>query len=139
VAEVLEVGEPQLAVHPLGRHALVAQALRPEVQRRLGAHPRDDGVDHAGARPAGDRAGVLEERQLRAGPALLVGVEQVVDARIVLVDGLGDHPQAHDPRVEVEVALRIAGDRRDVVDAFESHSCTYNYSKIRRARALPQV
>ena len=73
--------------------------------------------------PAPGRPGVaprvLEERQLGARAALLVGVEQVVDARVVLVDGLGGQPQAEDARVEVEVPPRVPGDRGDVVDAFE--------------------
>ena len=78
-------------------------------------------MDHARSRPPADRARVLEERQLRAGAARLVRVEQVVDAGIVLVDGLGDQPQAEDPRVEVDVPRCVAGDRRDVVDALEPH------------------
>jgi hypothetical protein len=77
-------------------------------------------VDHAGARPAGRRARVLEEGQLGARAPLLVGVEQVVDARVVLVDRLGGQAKTEDARVEVEVPERVPGDRRDVVDAFES-------------------
>ncbi len=57
----------------------------------------------APARP-GSRAGVLEERDVGAGGALLVGVEQVVDARVVLVDRLLDQPQTQHARVEVDVA-----------------------------------
>ena len=74
-----------------------------------------------GAGPARDRARVLEERDVGAGAAELVRVEQVVDGRIVLVDGLLDHPEAQHARVEVDVAGRVAGDRRDVMDAFELH------------------
>ena len=92
VAEALEVGEPQLAVDALGGDALVAQAGLPEVQRGVGPDARDDRVDHAGTGAAGDGTGVFEERQLGAGAPLLVGVEQVVDARVVLIDRLGDHP-----------------------------------------------
>ena len=73
------------------------------------------------ARAARPRARVLEEGQVGAGAALLVGVEQVVDGRIVLVDGLLDHPQPEHARVEVDVARRVAGDRGDVVDAVEVH------------------
>ena len=56
------------------------------------------------ARP-GMRTGILEERQVGARAGLLVAVEEVVDGRVVLVDRLGDQPQAEDPRVEVDVAL----------------------------------
>ena len=98
-----------------------AKRSRPEGQRLLGADARDDPVHHPGARAARDGAGVLEEGQLGAGAAALVGVEQVVDAGVVLVDGLGHQPQAEHARVEVDVARRVAGDRRDVVDALEPH------------------
>jgi hypothetical protein len=45
----------------------------------------------------------------------------VIDAGLVLVDGLLDHPQAHRVGIEVDVGLRVAGDGGDVVDAFELH------------------
>ena len=69
----------------------------------------------------GRGAGVLEEGDVAAGAAALVGVEQVVDGRIVLVDRLLHHPQAQQPRVEVDVRRCVAGDRGHVVDAFEAH------------------
>ena len=50
-----------------------------------------------------------EEGQDRAGPAGLVPVIQVVGARIVEIDGLLDEPQAENPGVAGEVALRRAG------------------------------
>ena len=84
-------------------------------------------MDHAGARPAGRRARVLEEGQLGARASLLVGVEQVVDARVVLVDRLGGQAQTEDARVEVEVPERVPGDRGDVVDAFESQRIWNNW------------
>ena len=45
----------------------------------------------------------------------------MVDGRVVLVDGLLDEPEPELVGVEVDVALRVAGDRRHVVDAFEFH------------------
>ena len=78
-------------------------------------------MHHPVARTALRRAWILEERDVGAGRALLVGVEQVVDGRVVLVDGLLDHPQPELARVELHVRRRVAGDARDVVDAFESH------------------
>ena len=96
-----------------------AEPLLPEVERVRAADAPHDAVHHAGAGAAGRRARVLEEGQLGARAAELVGVEQVVDARVVLVDRLGDQPQAEHARVEVDVARRVAGDRGDVVDALE--------------------
>ncbi len=95
--------------------------------RPPGARPRrraqpdavDDPVDHARAGAAGDRARVLEERQVGAGRGVLVAVEEVVDARIVLVDRLRGQPQPQHARVEVDVAAGVAGDGADVVDAVE--------------------
>ena len=85
----------------------------------------DQPVHHPGARLAGRGARVLEERQVVARRALLVAVEEVVDRGVVLVDGLLDHPQAHDARVEVDVARRVARDAGDVVDALELHARGY--------------
>ncbi len=81
----------------------------------------DDAVHHSGTRPARDRAGVLEEGQVRARLGVLVPVEEVVDAGVVLVDGLRGQPQPEDARVEVDVAPRVARDRADVVDPLELH------------------
>src|SRR5579884_226170 len=80
-----------------------------------------DAVNHprAGAPRLGAR--VLEEREVGARPGVLVAVEEVVDAGVVLVDGLGGQPQAEHAGVEVEIAPRVAGDGADVVDAFELH------------------
>src|SRR5690606_21641500 len=56
-----------------------------------------------------------EERQVRAGVSLGVRVEQVVRARVVLVDALLDEPDAEHAGIEVEVLLRGAGDGGDVM------------------------
>ena len=97
------------------------QAVRPEVERLLGRDPEDDAMHHARPRTSAPRARVLEERDVRARGAALVGVEEVVDGRVVLVDGLLDQAQAEHAHVEVDVARRVAGDRSDVVDSLEAH------------------
>jgi hypothetical protein len=74
-------------------------------------------VHHARSRASPGGPGVLEEGQVRAGIPALVGVEEVVDGGVVLVDGFLDQPQAHDAGVEVDVALGVLGDRGDVVNA----------------------
>src|SRR4051794_41983565 len=79
-------------------------------------------MDHPAPRLAGSRVRILEERDVRAGPPFLVGVEEVVDGRVVLVDGLLHEPQAEDARVEVDVARRVARDARHVMDAVEPHA-----------------
>src|SRR4029453_12320808 len=51
----------------------------------------------------------------------LVAGEGVVGGGVVLFAGLLDEPQPELVDVEVDVALRVAGDRGDVVDAFQLH------------------
>ena len=102
--------------------ALRAQPARPELEGGRRADPPDDGVDHPIPSLAGQRVRILEERDVRARVSLLVGIEEVVDGRVVLVDRLLDHPQPEDARVEVDVPGRVGRDARDVVDAVESHA-----------------
>src|SRR3954451_3581100 len=81
-------------------------------------------MHHSTPGPARPGLRVLEEGQVAAGAALLVGVKEVVDGRIVLVDGLLDQPHAEDANVEVNVAGGVARNAGDVVDAFEAHLAT---------------
>ena len=96
--------------------------------------PPDDPVHVAGPGPARRHAGELEEGEIGAGAALLVGEEEVVDGRVVLVDRLLDQAQAHHPRVEVDVALRVGRDRGDVVNSLELHCLTYTIPAMSRGR-----
>jgi hypothetical protein len=82
-------------------------------------------VHHPGARSPGQRPGVLEEGEVGAGASHLVAVEEVVHARIVLVDRLRGQTEPEHARVEVDVPRGIARDRRDVVDAVESHVASF--------------
>ena len=79
-------------------------------------------MDHALAGAAGRRPGVFEEGQVEAGAAGVIAIEEVVDGGVVLVDGLLDHPEPEHPGVEIDVRLRVAGDRADVMDALEFHT-----------------
>src|SRR4029079_12006592 len=62
-----------------------------------------------------------EECDVGAGRALLVGIEEVVDGRVVLVDRLLDEPQPERARVEGDVLRRVTRDARHVVDAVKPH------------------
>ena len=100
----------------LALDAVGAEPPRPEGERVLGGDPPDDPVDHAApARPGAPR--VLEEGEVGARVAALVGEEEVVDGRVVLVDRFLDQPQAQHPRVEIDVALSVLGDRGYVVNS----------------------
>jgi hypothetical protein len=116
VVEPLRVGEDEAGAVALGVDAFGAEALGPEGERVLGGDPPDDPVDHAGASPTRSHPRVLEEGEIGPGVAALVGEEEVVDGRVVLVDRFLDHPQPHHARVEIDVALGVLGDRGDVVD-----------------------
>ena len=121
VLQPFGIGEAERLAVGLDLVALRAQPVRPELERLGRGDAPDDGVDHPVARLAGLRVRVLEERDVGARVPLFVGVEEVVDGRVVLVDRLLHEPQAEDARVEVDVPRRVAGDARDVVDPVETH------------------
>ena len=100
---------------------IAAQALLPEIEGFLAADPPDDSVHHPRPGAPATRAGVLEEGDVAPGATDLVGVEEVVDRRVVLVHRLLDEPEAEHARVEIDVARRVARDAGDVVDTVESH------------------
>ena len=113
------------------------EARLPEVERVLRGDPEGDRVHHPRARAAAAGARILEERDVRAGTAVLVRVEEVVDGRVVLVDRLLHHPQPEHAGVEVDVPGRVAGDAGHVVNAFEAASSPF--ARVRLARAPPGV
>jgi hypothetical protein len=119
--EALGVREEEAVADPPRLDPVLAEPPLPEVVGVLGADPPDDPVDVAGAGAPPRHARELEEGEVGPGAARLVRVEEVVDGGLVLVDGLLDQPQAEDPGVEVDVVLRVRGDRGDVVDALELH------------------
>ena len=124
------VGDEQLMLEPLGigeQQALVRpgrlwQPVLPVVERLRRADAPEDPVDHPVARAPAREPRVLEERQVAAGARRGLGVEEVVDGRVVLVDGLLDQPKSEHPHVELDVGGGVSRDRRDVVDPFEAHA-----------------
>src|SRR5207302_4313913 len=99
-----------------------AESVGPEVEGvRRGDAPRDR-VDHSRAGRPPRRVRILEERNVAAGAAFLVRVEEVVNGRVDLIHRLLDEPQSENTRVEVDVARGVAGDQRDVVNALEAHA-----------------
>ena len=107
--------------HERSLGASAADASLPEVEGVVGADAEDDAMHHPVAgEPAGETR-VLEEGDVGARRPTVVRVEEVVDGRVVLVDGLLDHPQPERVRVELDVLGRVARDARDVMDAVELH------------------
>jgi hypothetical protein len=119
--KALGIREPQDIPGALRPDPLTSQPFAPELQRRDRPHPPRHQPDHPITSPPRAGTRILEERQVHPRAALVVPVEQVVDGRVVLVDGLLDEPQSQDANVEADVLRRVAGDRGDVVDAFELH------------------
>ena len=117
--ESFRVVEAQPAVFADRLQSRPSQPRRPEVERLLRGHAKADAVDHPRAGAAAHQARILEKGEIGARAAVLVRIEQVVDARVVLVDGLLDEPEAHDACVEQDVAGRVGGDGADVMDSVE--------------------
>jgi len=123
VLEALGIGEAQAAARlARARNALAVQAGGPELDGGFVCDAPRDAVRHPAAVAARRGARELEERQHRARRRELVAVVQVVDVGLIEVDGLLDHPQAEDARVEVDVARRVGRDRGDVMESLESHA-----------------
>ena len=122
--EALGIAEAEAALAPLDGDVLRGEPVVPELDRILRRDPQDDAVHHPATGPPRPCVGILEEREIAAGAALLVGVEQVVDRGVVLVHGLLHESEAQHADVEVDVAGGVTGDAGDVVDALEPHRVT---------------
>src|SRR5690242_720385 len=102
------------------------EPLHPEADR-AGQDREGDHRDLARADPSAACTWPREERHDAPRRADLVTVVEVVRLRIVEVDRALHEPEAEDAGVEVDVTLRIAGDRGDVVDALDfAHGSTPN-------------
>jgi hypothetical protein len=103
------------------RDALVGQAPLPLKQPVAVGDRQREVVGAADPRMPRRRARPLEEGDDRAGCADLVAEVEVVAAGVVEVDRLLDEAQPEHARVEVDRALRVRADERDVVDALDRH------------------
>lgn len=122
--EAFGIGEAQGAIVPRGVDPLEGQPPLPEVQRLSGSDAIRDSMDHARARPAGGGTRVLEEGQVGPRAPRLVAVEEMVDAGVILVDGLLDQAQPEHAGVEVYVPRRVARDGGDVMQSIQLHAAS---------------
>src|SRR5260221_497144 len=74
----------------------------------------------------GSRAGPGEEGHDAPGVADLIAEVEMVGLRVIEVHGAFDEPETEQPHVEVEIALRVARDRGDVVDAEDARHDQYS-------------
>src|SRR5262249_39766471 len=77
-------------------------------------------IDHAASAAAAASRHERKERENRARMSRLVSVIEMIGAGIVEVDRVLDQSKADNLRVEVDICLRIDGDRRHVVNAANS-------------------
>src|SRR3954451_17904543 len=112
--------EPQhLRVHVLGD-----QPVHPVLERVVGRDAQHEPLDVAVAGHAGRRLLELEERDDRAGVALLVAEVRVVAERRLEVQRVLDEPQTHHAAPEVHVGLNVPGDPGEVMRTAERrHGC----------------
>src|SRR5688572_16220393 len=95
---------------------MTQESLEPEAEcARKHGERRDRDLPYP--LPPAPCAGPGEESHDAARIADVVAVIQVIGLRIVEVHRALHEPEPQHPRVEVEVALRIARDRGDVMDA----------------------
>jgi hypothetical protein len=115
---------------PVGLHTVARQALLPEIERGRRCDAPHDRVDHPGPRTTARDPGIFEERDVGTRAPLLVCIEEVVDGRVVLVDGLLHHPKTQGPDVELDVARGVGRDAGDVVDPLELHGRLPSFALI---------
>ena len=103
-------------------NAVLLQPVAPEIERTLrhgkGCHANLSSADAAGSR---SRPGERGQDGARC-PSMIAEVE-VIGLGHVEVDGHLERPQSKHSGVEIEISLRVADDRRDVMDTghFEVH------------------
>src|SRR5215831_16102440 len=68
-------------------HIVLAESLQPELATAVRDRERDPHAEPV-AKAAGRRISKREEREIGAGVSVRVGIEQVIRARIVLIDAL---------------------------------------------------
>ena len=133
--EILEIERrPAVALADLLlRHAEGDEPLPPPGKRAGSGHAQARAHDAARAAPlAADRP--VEKGQVGARRRETVGVEQMVGADIVLVDGLLDETHAERLRIEAVVLRCLRGNGREMMDAGEMHE---SGSSLREGGPLP--
>jgi hypothetical protein len=100
------------------RDLVFLQPLCPPFQRGLPIHTQAGPHDAARA-AAFARHGPVEEREVGAWVTLRVGIEEVVRAHVILVDGPLHQPHPKRLRIEAMVLLDSRGNRGEMVDAGE--------------------
>jgi len=110
----------------LGRYMLLFQALKP-IPNRIRWNCECCRFDLTSAANPASRSRPRKKRQDCSGCAASIAEVKMVRSRIVEIDSTFDEPQPKQPNIKIEVPLRIARDRRDVMKStdFVFHHAGY--------------
>ena len=92
------------------------QAVAPEPEAALAGDAQPGARDAVGSAALGRRR-KIEEGEICAGTAFAVGVEQMIGADVILVDGLLHQPHAQQAGVERQILARFGRNRREMVNS----------------------
>jgi hypothetical protein len=99
-----------------GRGAGRLEAIPPIAQRLFAGDAQAGARDRIGAAPLGRRR-EIEEGEIGAGIGFAVGIEQMIGADVVLVDGLLDQPHAQQAGVKRQIVPRLRRDRGQMMNS----------------------
>ena len=111
-------------------HVQFIEAADPPLERGRAVDAQAGAHDAARAAPLARRRPV-EEREIGAGAALRIRIEQVIRAHIVLVHRSLDQAHAQHLRVEAMVLSDLCGNGGEVVDAEEIHPAILDHARER--------
>jgi hypothetical protein len=96
------------------------EAITPVAETFLAGNAQPGARDAVGSAPLGCGR-KIEERQIGAGIGLSVGVEQMIGADIVLIDGLLDQPHAEQAGIKGQILARFRGYRGQMMNPGQLH------------------
>ena len=99
-----------------GDAAGLFQAIPPVAEAGFARDAQAGARDRVGSALLG-RCRKIEEGEIGAGIGFAVGVEQVIGADVILVDGLLDQPHAEQAGVEGQIVPRLRRDRGQVMNS----------------------
>src|SRR6266568_2201978 len=97
------------------------QPVPPKPKTVLAGDAQSRARNAVAAAPLGRRRKV-EEGEVGAGIGAPVGVEQMIGADVVLVNGLLDQPHAEQAGVKGEILARLGGNRGQMVNPRQLHA-----------------
>jgi hypothetical protein len=100
--------------------ARLLQAVAPVTETFLAGDAQSRARDAVAPAPLRRRR-KIEESEVGAGIGLSVGVEQMVGADVVLVDGLLDQPHAEQAGIKRQILARFGRNRGQMVNPRQQH------------------